>query len=55
MRTIKEVETQVMSIAYMSILDYVGLAAQRGIEGDAALQKWLETKSTSVNIKGGTQ
>jgi len=51
MFTAKEFEAQLFPIAYMSLLDYLGLIAQRGVEGDTALQKWLETKSSSVNVK----
>jgi len=51
MHTVKEFETQLMPIAYMGILDYVGLVAQRGIEGDTSMQKWLQNKASVVNIK----
>lgn len=55
MQTVQEFETQLMPIAYMGLLDYLGLVAQRGVEGDTALQKWLQTKSQTVNIKESTQ
>jgi len=51
MHTVKEFETQLLPIAYMGLLDYLGLIAQRGVEGDTALQKWLQTKASTVNIK----
>ena len=51
MFTAQEFKAQLFPIAYMSLLDYLGLIAQRGVEGDTALQKWLETKSSSVNVK----
>jgi len=54
MHTAKEFEAQLMPIAYMSLLDYLGLVAQRGVEGDTALQKWLQTKSSTVNVKPGS-
>ena len=49
--TIKDLEGQLFPIAYMSMIDYIGLVAQRGIEGDTSMQKWLQAKATSVNIK----
>jgi len=51
MHTVREFETQLLPIAYMGMLDYLGLIAQRGVEGDTALQKWLQTKASTVNIK----
>lgn len=50
-RTIKEMEGQLFPIAYMGIIDYVGLVAQRGIEGDTSMQKWLQAKASTVNVK----
>lgn len=52
--TINEVKSQLMPIAYMSLIDYLGLIAQRGIEGDVSMQKWLQAKATMVNVKEGT-
>jgi len=49
--TIKEMEGQLFPIAYMSLIDYLGLVAQRGIEGDTSMQKWLQAKASTVNIK----
>lgn len=49
--TLEDMKNQILPIAITSIVDYVGLVAQRGIEGDTALQKWLEVKSTQVNVK----
>jgi len=49
--TIKDMEGQLFPIAYMSLIDYVGLVAQRGIEGDTSMQKWLQAKASTVNIK----
>jgi hypothetical protein len=40
-----------MPIAMTSTMDYIGLVAQRGIEGDTSMQKWLESKASLVNIK----
>jgi len=51
MHTIKEIEGQLMPIAYMNLIDYVGLIAQRGIEGDTSMQKWLQAKASTVNVK----
>ncbi len=51
MHTVYDIKNQLMPIAYMSLLDYIGLVAQRGVEGDTSLQKWLQTKATQVNIK----
>ena len=49
--TVKDMEGQLFPIAYMSLIDYVGLVAQRGIEGDTSMQKWLQAKASTVNIK----
>lgn len=49
--TIKDMEGQLYPIAYMSLIDYIGLVAQRGIEGDTSMQKWLQAKASTVNIK----
>lgn len=49
--TLEDFKNQIMPIAVTSIMDYVGLVAQRGIEGDTGLQKWLESKASLVNIK----
>ena len=49
--TIKDMEGQLFPIAYMSMIDYIGLVAQRGIEGDTSMQKWLQAKASTVNIK----
>jgi len=49
--TIKDMEGQLFPIAYMSLIDYLGLVAQRGIEGDTSMQKWLQAKASTVNIK----
>jgi len=51
MSTIKEIEGQLMPIAYMNLIDYIGLTAQRGIEGDTSMQKWLQAKASTVNVK----
>ena len=48
---VQDFKHQIMPIAVTSLVDYIGLVAQRGIEGDTALQKWLEVKSSSVNVK----
>ena len=55
MGTIKEIEGQLLPIAYISLTDYVGLVAQRGIEGDTSMQKWLQAKASQVNIKEGSE
>lgn len=49
--TLEDLKNQIMPIAVTSLMDYVGLVAQRGIEGDTGLQKWLESKASLVNIK----
>lgn len=51
MLTLKEMENQLFPIAYMGLADYLGLIAQRGIEGDTGFQRWIEGKSTTVNVK----
>lgn len=49
--SLEDFKNQIMPIAVTSLVDYIGLVAQRGIEGDTALQKWLEVKSSQVNVK----
>ena len=49
--TIKEMEGQLFPIAQLNLLDYLGLVAQRGIEGDTSMQKWLQAKASTVNVK----
>ena len=49
--TINEIKAQVMPIAYMSMIDYIGLIAQRGIEGDTSMQKWIQAKASTLNVK----
>ena len=49
--TLADFRNQIMPIALTSLMDYIGLVAQRGIEGDTSMQKWLESKASLVNIK----
>jgi len=49
--TLSDFKNQLMPIAVTSLMDYIGLVAQRGIEGDTSMQKWIESKAASVNIK----
>lgn len=49
--TLQEMEGQLFPIAHLSLIDYIGLVAQRGIEGDTSMQKWLQAKASTVNIK----
>lgn len=51
MITMAEFKSQLMPIAHMGLMDYLGLIAQRGVEGDTGLQRWLQTKATNVNVK----
>ena len=51
MVTLSDFKNQIMPIAVTSLMDYIGLVAQRGIEGDTSMQKWLESKASLVNIK----
>lgn len=51
--TLHEMEGQLFPIAHMSLVDYIGLVAQRGIEGDTSMQKWLQAKASTVNVKEG--
>lgn len=51
MVTLEDFKAQIMPIVNTSLIDYIGLVAQRGIEGDTSMQKWLEAKATQVNVK----
>jgi len=51
--TVKEIEGQLFPIAHLGLIDYLGLIAQRGIEGDTSMQKWLQAKASTVNVKEG--
>lgn len=49
--TLTDFKNQLLPIALTSLMDYVGLVAQRGIEGDTSMQKWIESKASLVSIK----
>lgn len=49
--TLEDFKHQIMPIMVTSLMDYVGLVAHRGIEGDTGLQKWLEVKASQVSVK----
>ena len=52
--TLTDLKNQLLPIAITSLMDYIGLVAQRGIEGDTSMQKWIESKASLVNIKQET-